>query len=147
MNPTRILLLAGLLATASLHAAEPENYIKYRQAIMKAIGGHMGASSQIVRGKVSPDEDLTLHASALARLNTDIARLFPEGSDLGETKATEAVWDDRAKFEQAADAARDATAAFAEAAAGGDAETIRAAHKEVGKSCKGCHKDFRLKDE
>ena len=142
------LLLAGLLATGSAAlAADPENYIKYRQAVMKAIGGHMSASSQIVRGKVPEGAQLAMHAQALADLSGNVTRLFPAGSDFGETRAKEAIWEDWAKFEQAANAAKDATAAFAAAVAGGDSEKIAAAQKDVGKSCKGCHKDFRQKDE
>ncbi len=142
------LLLAGLLATtATVQAADPENYIKYRQAVMKAIGGHMGATGQIVRGKVPEDAELALHAQALADLSADLTRLFPEGSDFGETEAKAAIWEDPAKFEQAANTARDATAAFAAAVKGGDSDKIAAARKDVGKSCKGCHEDFRQKDE
>lgn len=148
MKQYLVILIFGLLAAATAsHAAAPENYIKYRQAMMKAVGGHMSASSQILRGKVSVDGDLAMHARALAGLNANLTRLFPEGSDFGETKAKEAIWEDWAKFEQAANAARDATAAFAEAAASGDTAQIKAAHKDVGKSCKGCHKDFRQKDD
>jgi cytochrome c556 len=127
-------------------AEEPENYIKYRQLMMKAIGGHMGAASQILRGLVAPEGDLQVHAQSLAALTTNIPRLFPEGSDFGETEALPAIWDDRAKFEEAAEAAKTATSAFAEAVAGGDMETIAAAHREVGKSCKGCHESFRKED-
>lgn len=128
-------------------ADEAENYIKYRQAMMKAIGGHMGSSSQIVRGKVNPEGDLAMHARALAALNSNLTRLFPEGSDFGETKAKEAIWEDWAKFEKAADAGKQATAAFADAVESGDEEKIAASFKDVGKSCKGCHKDFRQKDD
>lgn len=143
-----ILLAVALVGVTTLASAdEAENYIKYRQAMMKAIGGHMGASTQIVRGKVNPEGDLAMHADALARLNSELTRLFPEGSDFGETKTKQAVWEDWAKFEKAADAARDATAAFAEAAASGDSARIKAAHRDVGKSCKGCHEDFRQKDD
>ena len=87
------------------------------------------------------------YGAALADLNADLTRLFPEGSDFGETKATEAIWADWAKFEQAADAAKDATAAFAAAVADGDSAKIAAAHKDVGQACKGCHEDFRQKDD
>jgi len=142
-------LITVALATAfvSAQAEEPENYIKYRQAVMKAIGGHTGAASQIVRGKVSQQADLVMHAEALAGLSAHITRLFPEGSDFGETKAKEEIWSQWDKFEQAADEAKKATAAFAAATAGGDAEQIAGAFKDVGKSCKGCHKDFRVKDD
>jgi cytochrome c556 len=136
------------VATAPMVVAEEaENYIKYRQAVMKAIGGHTGASSQIVRGKIEAGEDLAMHAAALARLNSDLTRLFPEGSDFGETKAKGEIWEDWDKFEQAAKAAQDATAAFAAAAESGDQAAIAASFKDVGDSCKGCHKDFRQKDD
>lgn len=141
------LVIAALLGTAAAHAEPPENYIKYRQAMMSAIGGHMGASTQIVRGKVMPEGHLAMHAQALAELNSDIAALFPEGSDFGETKAKDVIWQEWDKFQQAADQAKQATAVFADAVAGGDADTIAAAHKDVGQACKGCHEDFRQKDD
>jgi cytochrome c556 len=137
----------ALLTSGTALASDPESYIKYRQAVMKAIGGHMGASGQIVRGKVDESAALAMHADALASLNADLARLFPEGSDFGETEAKAEIWDNWAEFEKAADAARDATAAFAAAVKSGDADKIGAARKDVGRSCKGCHEDFRQKDD
>jgi cytochrome c556 len=141
------LVIAALLGTAAVQAEPPENYIKYRQAMMSAIGGHMGASTQIVRGKVAPEGHLAMHARSLAELSTDIAALFPEGSDFGETKAKEVIWQDWDKFQEAADKTKQATAAFADVVAGGDADAIAAAHKDVGQTCKGCHEDFRQKDD
>lgn len=144
----RILTLAAmLLGSGAVHAVEPENYIAYREAVMKAIAGHMGASTQIVRGRIPAGDDLAMHAQALEKLTADIARLFPDGSDFGETKATPAVWEKRAEFDKAAIAARDAGSAFAAAVAGGDSAQIAAAHRELGQSCKGCHEDFRQKDD
>lgn len=148
MKRNFVLMIAALFAgTANVQAEAPEDYIKYRQAMMKAIGGHTGAASQIVRGKVAPEGDLLMHAKALAELNANITRLFPEGSDFGETKAKEEIWAQWDKFEQAAGNAEKATAAFSEAVTGGDAAQIAKAFKDVGKSCKGCHKDFRVKDD
>ena len=145
---TLTLATIALLATSQFASAEsPENYIKYRQAMMKAIGGHMGASSQILRGKVSPEGHLAMHADALAALSANLTALFPEGSDFGETKAKAEIWDNWSTFEKAAANSKQATAEFAAAVASGDAERIKAAQKAVGKSCKGCHKDFREKDE
>lgn len=142
------LIAAALIATAPVaQAEEPENYIKYRQAVMKAIGGHNGAASQIVRGRVSPEGALAMHADALAALTRDIASLFPEGSDFGETAAKPEVWSQWSDFEKAAEEARAAAAAFAETVSGGDAEKIAAAFKDVGETCKGCHEQFREKDD
>lgn len=148
MKKFLVLMLAALfLGTTNVLADEPENYIKYRQAVMKAIGGHTGAASQIVRGKVAVQHDLLVHAEALAGLSAHITRLFPEGSDFGETKAREEIWSQWDKFDLAAGEAKKATAAFAVAVAGGDPRQISTAFKAVGKSCKGCHKDFRIKDD
>ena len=142
------IITALLVAAAPAALAEnPGDFIKYRQAMMKAIGGHTGATSQIVRGKVNPEGALQMHANALAELSKDLTSLVPEGSDFGETKAKEGIWSDWAKFEKAADDAKSATAAFAEAVTGGDAEKISTAFKSVGDSCKGCHKEFRQKDD
>lgn len=137
--------LIGLASGAG--AVEPENYIKYRQAVMKAIGGHTGAASQIVRGRLAPEGALAMHATALAALSNDLASLFPEDSDFGETQAKDLVWTDREKFEAAADDARVATAAFAEAVNSGDEVAINEAYRSVGGACKGCHDDFRREDD
>jgi len=145
MYKTAVIAAALIAATAPAQAEEPENYIKYRQAVMKAIGGHTGAAGQIVRGKVSPEGALAMHADALAALNADISSLFPEGSDFGETRAKEEIWSDRAAFDKAAGDAKTATAAFAAAVAAGDKEKIGAAYRNVGESCKTCHKQFREK--
>jgi len=146
MNKTPM-IAAALIAAAAVQAEEPEDYIKYRQAMMTAIGGHSGAAGQIVRGKVSPEGALAMHADALAALNADLASLFPEGSDFGETRAKAEIWDNWTAFEKAAGDAKNATAAFAAAVADGDADKIAAAYREVGEACKGCHKEFRAKED
>ncbi|MCG6966224.1 MAG: cytochrome c [Chromatiaceae bacterium] len=147
MNKTTLIAAALITAASAVQAQEPEDYIKYRQAMMAAIGGHNSAASQIVRGKVSPEGALAMHARALAELTSDLPSLFPEGSDFGETKAKAEIWSDRAGFEKAASDAKSATAAFAEVVAGGDAAKIAAAFKDVGEACKGCHKTYREKDD
>ena len=148
MKKHHVLMMTALFAgAATVQAEDPENYIKYRQAMMTAIGGHNGAATQIVRGKVDPDGDLVMHAKALAALSSNIPRLFPEGSDFGETKAKDEIWSQWDKFEQAANDAKMATAAFSEAVSSGDADRIAKTFKDVGDSCKGCHKEFRQKDD
>ena len=137
-------LSLGLLAASSVQAAEPENYIKYRQSIMKAMAGHSGSSGQILRGLVDAQPgELAFHADALARLNADLLRLFPEGSDFGETEALPKIWEDPAGFTQKAKDAANATANFAKAAQGDDAAAMATAYKAVGESCKGCHQNYR----
>lgn len=145
-------LVAGALGALLVSAAAPaqteaENMIKYRQGAMKALGGHMGAMSQIVRGNVDFMDHMGDHARAAAAIARNIAVMFPEGSDFGETDATMAVWDEPEKFQEAAQVSADAGAALVSAAeAGGDRAALAKAFKEFGDSCKGCHEDFRKKD-
>ena len=133
---TAVLLALGVIATP-LHADE-EAIIKYRQQAMKAASAHLKSAGAILKGSVPFQSDLAKHTRALADLGPIIAAGFPEGSDFGETDAKEAVWEKRAEFDQAADKFTQASAAFA---ANPNGQTMGA----VGKSCKGCHKQFREK--
>lgn len=147
---TRLILtgtLLALLAPSVVSAAEPEDIIKYRQNIMKAVGGHASAAGAIVEGKVNYKSDLAEHARALRALTRDIPALFPKDSDFGETKARDEVWSKRADFEKAAKNTKTKVEAFAKAAQGGNQQAIAASFKDVGESCKACHKDFRKKDD
>jgi cytochrome c556 len=146
-TPAIVLLSSGLLLAPALALAdEAEDVIKYRQAVMKAIGGHMGAAGGIVKGKISHKNALKLHADSLAALSTDIPALFPAGSDFGDTptRAKAEIWSKRDAFAKEADKAKAAATAFAKAAGTPDA-AVR--FKDLEESCKSCHKDFRKKDE
>lgn len=137
--------IAGMALTAV--AATEEDTIKYRQAVMKSVGGHMGAIAQIVRGKVDHKEDLAYHAQAISRAMDDVGKLFPAGSDFGETRALSAIWEKAADFKQKSDDARSAAAAFAAAAQTGEQSDIGPKFKGLADSCKACHKDYREEDK
>ncbi len=144
--PPRALWLAALLPLAGLAGDEaPENYIKYRQQYMTALGGHMGASAQIVRGRVAPKGHLARHAAALAAMTQDLTVLFPEDSDFGETEAKEEIWAQWPQFQRAAERTARAGQAFQAAVQAGEAAAIGKAFRDLGEACKGCHKKFRKK--
>ena len=63
-----VALTAG---TALSVSADDSAAIKYRQAVMKAVGGHMGGSVAIIKGKVPYEGDLVAHATGL----NDMARV------------------------------------------------------------------------
>jgi len=150
VNLRGLLAIVSLLMMSSplvLQAAEPEDIIKYRQSVMKAVGGHTGAAGAIVQGKVDYKSDLVEHAHALQVLTRDIPGLFPKDSDFGETRAKDGVWKDRANFEKHAKDAKTKANAFAKAAIGSDQKAIVASFKELGESCKACHKEFRKEEK
>ena len=144
-------ILAGILvaATAALPAladTTPEDAKDYRAAVMTAFRGHIGAASMVVRGLVDNDGQLVGHAEAMSSLAAELENVFPEGSDVGESEALPAIWSNPDAFAAAVQATVDATAAFEEAAASGDAAAIGQAMRGVGMACRGCHDDFRKSD-
>ena len=140
-----VALALGVSAQA-LAVDEPENVIKYRQAVMKAIGGHMGAIARVVKGQVSYVDNVAMHAEGMNALSKAITAVFPEGTDNGSQEKTAAlpkIWDDWAGFEKAAQALDTASANLVKVAASGDRQQIATAFGEVGKACGGCHKPYR----
>jgi cytochrome c556 len=148
----KVISLAFALGITTLPAAvsaesQPEDIIKYRQNVMKSVGGHMGASGAIIQGKVGYKAHLSEHAKSIAAMTKDVVGLFPKDSDFGETKALEGVWKKRADFEKVANDARAKAEAFAKAAAGNDPAAARTAFMALGDACKACHKDFRKEEK
>ena len=135
---------AAVFSTALAPSASADGHeIKYRKAVMKAVGGAMSGLAAVVKQQ-APAE----HAVPLARVMNDLAAVvpdvFPASSDFGDTTALPAIWEKPGEFKAAVDAFTAAAAALpAAAAAGGDA--YRAAFGALGKSCKGCQTNFREK--
>ncbi len=145
-----ILTAALLLGLASPAQAvdEPENVIKYRQSVMKAIGGHMGAIVGVVKGEVSYLDHVAAHAQGINAMSKLLPALFPEGTsqfEFSNTRALPEIWDDFSKFEAAAKAFAVESAKMVEVAASGDLGAIGGQLQKVGKACGGCHKPFRQK--
>ena len=132
------------LATAS--GTEPEDIIKYRQAVMKSVGGHMAAAAQIVRGKVDYSDDLLYHAESIAQSMQSTASLFPEDSDFGDTRALVEIWEQPAEFGKIVEQASTASTAFLQAVKAGDHAELRTEFEKLGEACKACHKDYREED-
>lgn len=138
---------AALLLVATMAgAATPEDAIKYRQAVMSTMAGHVGAITLIFGGKVEHQDYLLSHAEALAAAGDQLAKLFPAGSGTGKTDALPAIWAQADKFAKAAEAGKTATANLRDAVKSGDKAAIGKSLKPVFDSCKGCHDNFRKED-
>lgn len=157
LGSTRMALIAvGMLATglgAGLASAadEPVNLIKYRQATMKAIGGHMGALGAMAKGEVSFTDEAVGHAHAINEMSKNLLRLFPEGSGYEadkKTNALPAIWERWADFEAAVKALQDESAKMVATAEGGDAAALGQQVGALGRDgCTNCHDTFRYKQE
>ncbi len=140
-------VLFGLAAPAQA-VDEAENVIKYRQSVMKAMGGHIGAMFGVVKGEVSFVGDVAAHAQSINAMSKLLPHVFPKGTgqmDSANTRALPAIWDDFSKLEAAAKVLEMESAKMVEVAASGDLGAIGAQLQNLGKACGGCHTPFRQK--
>lgn len=138
-------LALGLAAQASA-ADSPENLVKYRKAVMKAIGGHTGAIAAVVKGEVSYGAHIANHARGIKDMSLIVPEVFPANSgpdSFQDTRALAKIWGEPGKFKEAITAFQGAAAKLVEVADSGDMAAIGASLGELGKSCGGCHKPFR----
>ncbi len=142
----RILYLAFAAAVfaGSAFAAE-DGAVKYRQSVMKALGGHMGATASIVKGEGGAKHHLLAHAAAISSIAKMAAELFPKGSDKGDTRALPVIWEQPHDFAKTVQALEAATGELVAAARSGEGNEIKNAFAAVGKACGSCHKKFRKK--
>lgn len=160
LHRIRFWLAAGAVGCATvvggglaLAVDEPANIIKYRKAIMRANAGHLGALAGMAKGEVSFTDEAPFHADALNEQSRDLARLFPEGSGMGDTEedsdALAVIWENPDEFQQAIEHFQEETAALAELTSGGEFEQAAFAQQvaQLGRDgCGGCHDDFREDD-
>jgi len=149
MNFTKTTLMAcAALMTVSFTApamADGDGEIKYRQSVMKSVGGHMGAIAGILKGQTAHKAGLVAHADGMLALSGIAGSIFPVGSDFGETEALPAVWEKPAEFAKAVKMFQDAAGALQAAAMSGDMAAVGMTFGNLGKSCKNCHENFREK--
>ncbi len=144
-----IRVLTALAVVASIGVAGSalavDDPIKTRQDMMKSIGGSMKVLGQMAKGQV--DYDAAKAEAAVKKINMSargFADLFPEGSNTGETEAGPKIWTDMEDFKKLSDNLETAAAA-AIPVAGQGLDAMRGTLGSIGKNCKECHQDFRVK--
>ena len=141
------LTLTASIAMSSLAETTAEDAADYRIAVMTSLRGHMVAASMIVRGLVEDNGYLVKHAEGLENGLREAHRVFQEGSNVGESAALPAIWQNTEDFASSLKKAEEASSAFTKAAASGDAAAIGGAFRDVGQSCRGCHDEFKQSDD
>jgi len=141
-------VVAGLILSVALTGTAagettPEDAVKYRQAVMESMKGHIAALSLLAFGRVEDAGYMQSHATALATLGKELRVLFPAGSGDGKTHALPAIWEEPDRFAGAIDDAAASAAELSQAVENGDRRRIAAAFKKTGDSCKGCHERYR----
>lgn len=149
MKRSTVAALAVLAATVSLPAAaqfqKPEDAVKYRQSGMFVMANHFGRIGAMVNGRAPYDAAVaTQNAEIVATMSRLPFAGFVEGTASTEKgKANAAVWSKRAEFDTGAKKMQDEIAKLVAASKTNNLDNLKAAFGEVGKTCKGCHDNFR----
>lgn len=140
---------AGAVLGAAIAGEQAKTLMHERHEGMEDIGDAMKVVGRELKGDNPDMAKVRAGAGTIARLAPQVTGWFPPGTgpEAGKTHAKPEIWQNpkdfaakRATFQQAA---RD----FNVAAGGSDLKAIRAAHADLGKSCKACHDLYREKDD
>jgi cytochrome c556 len=137
-------LAAGAMVGGATIAFAQADVIKQRQDNRKATAAAMRAIKGIIDAK-GDTKAAVEQAAKLKELEIAFVKLFPAGSDKGETKALPAIWTDMAGFQAANNGALAAYDKLAVAAGSGDLAALTVAFGDTGKACGACHEKFRAK--
>ena len=153
MKRTSVMMAAvAVLGIAGLaHAAdEPENNVKYRQNLMKAVGGHMGAIAGVVKGEVSYGPHVVEHARAINAMSRVVGDVFVTGTDHTKVKGSRAraeIWQNTADWQKVVQGFQTASANLVKAAEGNDKQAVAQNFQALGQACGACHKPFRAEQQ
>ena len=146
-----LLLISVTIAGTALAANDPKmKGIKARQGEMQLRSFYAGPLFGMAKGEIEYDAAM---ASALAadlkRLTElDLGRAWPQGSDNeaypGKTTALPKIWTTYPEISEYGKRYKQAVNELADSAGGG-LDALRGGVRNLGKSCKGCHDDFREK--
>ncbi|PLX34168.1 MAG: cytochrome c, class II [Hyphomicrobiales bacterium] len=138
--------LLGLTVAAGGAAAHDgaTGVVKERMDAMKTMGGAMKQLAAMMKGQSPFDAMAATQAGMTIQGQAEgLLKLFPKGSDDMSSRAKPEVWTKWGEFEAATAALNKASAALAGADMGAGKSDIMALFAGVGKSCKGCHEQFR----
>ena len=144
---SRSLFGAALLVFAApLFAGDDP--VHERHELMEGVGDAAKPIGQMLKGERDFDAGVVMASfGTFDEASAKFGGLFPPGSETGEdTEAAPAIWEDRAGFDEALAAWADAVDA-AIAANPQTLEETKPVAGEVFKACKGCHDNYRIKDE
>jgi cytochrome c556 len=148
------LLLAGLSLTVPGFAAEDPNLkiLKARQGEMQLRSFNAGPLFGMSKGKIEYDAELasTLANNLKTQLSLNMSRAWKEGTHNeaypGKTTALPKVWTTYPEISNYGKKYKEAVNALA-GAAGNGLDALKPKVSALGKTCKGCHDEFREKKQ
>lgn len=161
-SSSRILIAAPLIALLAACGGETAGEgdgtaagpapaeIEQRQENFEAVGDAFKAIREELEGETPDLAFIKTSAEDISARAETAKGLFPAGTSMDDgydTEALASIWEKPEEFEKAAQALVEASAEMAALAESGDAAAVAAAVGSVGKTCKGCHDQFRVKKD
>ena len=143
---TAALLLLLIFVYGTVSFADSHGIIKYRQNVMKSVSGHMGAIVDILKNGLPLKDHIVDHALSMQQISRMTLSMFPEGSGKGRTKSKQVIWEQWSEFESAAGDFERESIKLVEVAQSGDMEALSKQVRTTGKTCSGCHRNFRKRN-
>lgn len=133
-------------ATSVMAQAKPDVLVKQRQAVMTLQGKYFGPLGAMAQGKAPYNAGVVQRNAGFL---DNLSRMSWDGFDpstKGEkSRALPAVYEAKAKFDQAGSALENEISKLVTVSRSGDEAAVKAQISAVAKVCGGCHNDFRAK--
>ncbi len=143
---TAVSILLSIIYYGTSSFADSHGIIKYRQNVMKSTAGHMGAIVDILKNRLPLEAHIVDHARSMLQISRMTLSMFPEGSSKGRTRSKQAIWENWSEFESAANDFERESAKLSKVAENGDMEALARQVRATGKTCSGCHRNFRKRN-
>ena len=136
----------GAAAGVAFAQVKPDVLVKQRQSAMTLIGKYFGPLGGMAQGRVPFDAKLVQrnadYLHTLAQMPWDGFDASTKGE---KSRALPAIWEQSAKFKEAADRFQSEVSKLESVAKGGDENAVKSQIGAVGKACANCHDNFRQK--
>jgi cytochrome c556 len=143
-------LSAVVLAGTTVAQTKPEDAIAFRQAGYKFMAWNTTRIKMNLEGQYNKDEVIQAANAIQAIANSGMGKLYLPGTDKGkgfhDTKVKPELFTDKEGVGKVGKAFNEAANEMAKVAATGDQAAVKAQFGKLGESCKGCHDNFRKKD-
>jgi cytochrome c556 len=146
----RALLVAGMVSLAMLSSTAlahdgAAGVVKERMDSMKGMGAAMKQIKAMINGRADykPARVKELARAIAEHSGAALNRVFPDGSNLEPSRAKADIWEDWQTFTDLAVSMEKHASRLAGSA--GTSDAAEKAYQGLSKTCKSCHKKFRLK--
>jgi cytochrome c556 len=129
---------------------KPENLIKWRQSAYQVLAWNNARIKTNLEGQYNKEEVVKAANSTAAIANSGLGSLFAPGTEQGkgwhDTSAKPELFKDSKRVGELAGNFNREANELATVAANGDVAAVKEQFGKLGRSCKACHEDFKVRD-